>query len=254
MIRVVVVDSNASFCDAIQEEARQSGDIDVVAVAHDGERGLRLISEHAPHAVVLELFLPVVDGFGVLERLSHNNGSPRKRPKILVTTVAAHEHLLSQALSLGADYCVIKPFDIRTLLLRVRQLVDPEAALGPRRDAAQQAILMEVTRRLAELGVPPHFKGYQYLRDAISIVVQDSTMLNGVTKYLYPTIARRHGSSPQRVERAIRNAIEVTMTRGNLEEIQRVFGYSVDAGKGKPSNSSFIARLADQVRFEVRVS
>lgn len=113
---------------------------------------------------------------------------------------------------------------------------------------------MEVTRRLAELGVPPHFKGYQYLRDAISIVVQDSTMLNGVTKYLYPTIARRHGSSPQRVERAIRNAIEVTMTRGNLEEIQRVFGYSVDAGKGKPSNSSFIARLADQIRLDARVS
>ncbi|HEY8495684.1 MAG TPA: sporulation transcription factor Spo0A [Limnochordales bacterium] len=252
MIRLVVVDSNAAFCRAVQEEARQAGDIDVVAVAYDGEEGLRLIGEHAPHAVVLELFLPVVDGFGVLERLS--NGSPRKRPKVLVTTVAAHEHLLNQALSLGADYCVIKPFDVRTLLLRVRQLVDPEAALGARRDAAQQAILLEITRRLAELGVPPHFKGYQYLRDAISIVVQDSTMLNGVTKYLYPTIARRHGSSPQRVERAIRNAIEVTMTRGNLEEIQRVFGYSVDAGKGKPSNSSFIARLADQVRFEVRVS
>ncbi|OUM99775.1 MAG: sporulation transcription factor Spo0A [Firmicutes bacterium ZCTH02-B6] len=249
MIRLVLVDSNAAFCHAIEEEARQAGDIDVVAVAHDGEAGYRLIGEHAPHAVVLELFLPQVDGFGVLERL--NTQGVRKRPKILVTTVAAHEHLLSQALSLGADYCVIKPFDIQTLLLRVRQLVRPES-VGVGHDGAQQALLLEITRRLADLGVPPHFKGYQYLRDAISIVVQDSTMLNGVTKYLYPTIARRHGSSPQRVERAIRNAIEVTMTRGNLEEIQRVFGYSVDAGKGKPSNSSFIARLADQVRLDVR--
>lgn len=252
MVRLVVIDSNASFCRAIQEEARHAGDIDVVAVAHDGERGFQLISQHKPQAVVLELFVPVVDGFGVLERL---NADPTLiRPRVLMTTVAAHEHLLSQALLLGADYCVIKPFDIRTLLDRVRQLVRPGAASGPDRDEQQQAILKEITRRLAELGVPPHFKGYQYLRDAISIVVQDMAMLSGVTKYLYPTIARRHGSSPQRVERAIRNAIEVTMTRGNLEEIQRVFGYAVDAGKGKPSNSSFIARLADQVRLDVRVS
>ncbi len=252
MVRLVVIDSNASFCRAIQEEARHAGDIDVVAVAHDGERGFQLISQHKPQAVVLELFVPVVDGFGVLERL---NADPTLiRPRVLMTTVAAHEHLLSQALLLGADYCVIKPFDIRTLLDRVRQLVRPGAASGPDLDEQQQAILKEITRRLAELGVPPHFKGYQYLRDAISIVVQDMAMLSGVTKYLYPTIARRHGSSPQRVERAIRNAIEVTMTRGNLEEIQRVFGYAVDAGKGKPSNSSFIARLADQVRLDVRVS
>ena len=252
MVRLVVIDSNASFCRAIQEEARHAGDIDVVAVAHDGERGFQLISQHKPQAVVLELFVPVVDGFGVLERL---NADPTLiRPRVLMTTVAAHEHLLNQALLLGADYCVIKPFDIRTLLDRVRQLVRPGAASGPDLDEQQQAILKEITRRLAELGVPPHFKGYQYLRDAISIVVQDMAMLSGVTKYLYPTIARRHGSSPQRVERAIRNAIEVTMTRGNLEEIQRVFGYAVDAGKGKPSNSSFIARLADQVRLDVRVS
>ncbi|MFS8543745.1 MAG: sporulation transcription factor Spo0A, partial [Limnochordales bacterium] len=172
----------------------------------------------------------------------------------VLTTVAAHEHLLSKALNLGADYCVIKPFDAKTLLERVRQLVEPDGVSGRSRDAFQQAVLQEITRRLAELGVPPHFKGYQYLRDAISIVVQDMGMLNGVTKFLYPTIARRHGSSPQRVERAIRNAIEVTMTRGNLEEIQRVFGYSMDACKGKPSNSSFIARLADQVRLDVQVS
>lgn len=252
MVRLVVIDSNTDFCRRLQDEARHAGDIDVVAVAHDGKTGSRFIREHAPHAVVLELFLPVRDGFAVLEELAANP-LPR-RPRVVMTTVAAHEHLLNKALNLGADYCVIKPFDAKTLLDRVRQLVQPEAVVGSARDAFQQAVLVEITRRLAELGVPPHFKGYQYLRDAISIVVQDMGMLNGVTKYLYPTIARRHGSSPQRVERAIRNAIEVTMTRGNLEEIQRVFGYSVDAGKGKPSNSSFIARLADQVRLDVRVS
>ena len=251
MVRLVVLDSNTAFCRRIQEEARQAGDIDVVGVAHDGNAGFQLIQEHVPHAVVLELFLPVLDGFAVLERL--NTGGLSHRPRVVMTTVAAHEHLLNRALNLGADYCVIKPFDVRTLLERVRQLVRPNGEAGPARDVFQQAVLEEITRRLAELGVPPHFKGYQYLRDAISIVVQDMSMLNGVTKYLYPTIARRYGSSPQRVERAIRNAIEVTMTRGNLEEIQRVFGYSMDAGKGKPSNSSFIARLADQVRLDVRV-
>lgn len=252
MVRLVVVDSNTSFCQRIQDEARLAGDIDVVAVAHDGALGYRHIREHAPHAVVLELFLPVLDGFGVLERLAKDPPTPR--PRVVLTTVAAYEHLLSKALNLGADYCVIKPFDAKTLLERVRQLVEPDGVSGRSRDAFQQAVLQEITRRLAELGVPPHFKGYQYLRDAISIVVQDMGMLNGVTKFLYPTIARRHGSSPQRVERAIRNAIEVTMTRGNLEEIQRVFGYSMDACKGKPSNSSFIARLADQVRLDVQVS
>ena len=156
---------------------------------------------------------------------------------------------------MGAHYCIVKPFDISTLLRRMRQFVPAGPPLLRANDESRrQQVESAVAERLHKLGVPRHFKGYHYLVDAIRLVVYDLTLLHTVTKDLYPSIARRHNTSPERVERAIRNAIEVTMTRGNLSEIQRVFGYLVDVGKGKPSNSSFIARLADQVRIELRVS
>ncbi|MBO8142538.1 MAG: sporulation transcription factor Spo0A [Firmicutes bacterium] len=251
MIRLLIADSDVAFCRRVVEGARQAGDIDVVETVHDGEQALSAIRLHEPQALILELFLPVLDGLAVLERVGREQ--LRVRPKVIVTTVAAKEHLLGRALALGAEYCIIKPFHTPTLLERVRQLVYPEPVVRSGAGEHYEAIAREVARRLAELGVPPHFKGYQYLKDAVGIVARDLGMLNGVTKHLYPTIARRHGTSPERVERAIRNAIEVTMTRGNLDEIQRLFGYLLDAGKGKPSNSSFIARLANQVRLDLRV-
>lgn len=233
------------------EEARLAGDIDVVAVLHDDRHAMENIRRTAAHLVLLELAPPQVDGLELLRQL--NDELPEL--KVFVTASSGDESLLARSVSLGAHYCIIKPFDVPTLLRRMRQFVSPgPALLSSDSESLQREVLTTVAGRLDSLGVPPHFKGYHYLVDAIRLVVNDMTLLHTVTKDLYPSIARRHNTSPERVERAIRNAIEVTMTRGNLAEIQRVFGHLVDVGKGKPSNSSFIGRLADLVRIELRVS
>lgn len=252
MIRLVMIDSDATFCERVRDEARVAGDIDVVAVLHDHRDAVTTVERLGAQLVLLELAPPAVDGFAVLEQL---NSSKRPYPKIFVTGTSAHEQAFARAVASGADYCIMKPFDIGTLLRRVRQFVGTgPALLATDTESRQQQVVRVIADWLNELGVPPHFKGYHYLVDAIRLVVYDLTLLHTVTKDLYPTIARRHNTSAERVERAIRNAIEVTMTRGNLDEIQRVFGYLLDVGKGKPSNSSFIGRLADQVRIHLRVS
>lgn len=251
MIRLVLIDSDRTFCERVAEEARLAGDIDVVAVLHDDQNAVETIRRNAAQLVLLELAAPHLDGFEVLKRL----GGQSQYPKVFVTAQSANEQQFARALAMGAHYCIVKPFDIATLLRRVRQfVVTGPALLAADKETRQREVVMVIAGWLNELGVPPHFKGYHYLVDAIRLVVYDMTLLHTVTKDLYPSIARRHNTSPERVERAIRNAIEVTMTRGNLDEIQRVFGYLLDVGKGKPSNSSFIGRLADQVRIELRVS
>jgi len=251
MIRLVMIDSDRTFCSRVTEEARLAGDIDVVAVLHDDRNALPTIRRSAAQVVLLELAPPEVDGLQLLQHLCNDPSGP----KIFVTGHSTDEGKLARAVSMGAHYCIVKPFDISTLLRRMRQFVPAGPPLLRANDESRrQQVESAVAERLHKLGVPRHFKGYHYLVDAIRLVVYDLTLLHTVTKDLYPSIARRHNTSPERVERAIRNAIEVTMTRGNLSEIQRVFGYLVDVGKGKPSNSSFIARLADQVRIELRVS
>ena len=251
MLRVLLLDPDRTFCERVSEEARLAGDIDIVAVLHDGREAVPKVRRSGAQLVLMELEPPGVDGFELLQRLC----SEPPRPKIFVTAYASDESELARAVSLGAHYCIIKPFDIATLLRRMRQFAGSgPALLAAGEEARRREVLRVVAERLNRLGVPGHFKGYQYLLDAVLMVVYDRTLLHTVTKDLYPSIARRHNTSPERVERAIRNAVEVTMTRGNLEEIQRVFGYLVDSGKGKPSNSSFIGRLADQVCIEMRVS
>lgn len=250
MIRLVIVDTDRTFCERVSEEARLAGDIDVVAVLHDDRHAVTTIRRTAAQLVLLELAPPQVDGFEVLRRLRDEPSEP----KIFVTAPSAEERLFARAVSQGAHYCIIKPFDMPTLLRRMRQFASTgPALLAADQESLRREVVTTIAGRLDSLGVPPHFKGYHYLVDAIRLVVYDLTLLHTVTKDLYPAIARRHSTSPERVERAIRNAIEVTMTRGDLDEIQRVFGHLVDVGKGKPSNSSFIGRLADQVRIEMRV-
>lgn len=249
MISLLIIDADSAFSRRLQEKARLKGDIDVVGIVDDGADALGQIHHHTPAAVILALSLPTKDGFTVLRDLSAE--PPQATPKIIVTGNAAEENMFPLALDMGAHYCVLKPFDAPTLLKRVRQLTDQgPALLAPDRAKQRENVTRQIVDHLHAFGVPPHFKGFRYLVDAVQLVAYDPPLLHAITKFLYPAVARRHHTSAERVERAIRNAIEVTMTRGDLGQIQRVFGYSVDAGKGKPSNSSFIARLADQVRLD----
>lgn len=251
MMRLVIVDSDRDFCERVVEEARLSGDIDVVAVLHGDEHAVETAQRCGANLVLVELSSPSVNGMRLVRRL--RNATPAAT--IFVVASSAEEPLLGRAVELGAHYCIIRPFDVPTLLRRMRQFASPgPAPLAGDEESKQQQVVAAVAQWLDALGVPRHFKGYSYLIDAIRLVVNDVTLLHTVTKDLYPSVARRHNTSPERVERAIRNAIEVTMTRGNLDQIHRAFGYLLDGKKGKPTNSSFIGRLADQVRIQLRVS
>lgn len=251
MIRILLADDNVEFCEILREAIDAQEDMECIACVHDGEAALAAIREHSPDLIILDHVMPSLDGLGVLEAIR----GAEHRPKVLMLTAFGHENLIQRASNLGADYYIMKPFDIPTLIVRVRQIADPTSAAATfQQERRRQLIEKQVAKQLSTLGVPPHFKGYMYLKDAVTLVALDPDLLGHVTTKLYPLVAQMRKSSPEKVERAIRHAIESTWTRGNLDSIERLFAYSIDANKGKPTNSSFIARLADQVRMEMMAS
>jgi two-component system response regulator (stage 0 sporulation protein A) len=198
--------------------------------------------------------MPHLDGIGVLERL---NVSRLKRPKIIILTAFGQENITQKAVELGADYYVLKPFNMEVLLSRIRQLAGTLTVQRPTnmvqvQTVKAQPIDVEVTNIIREIGIPAHIKGYQYLRDAIMMIVEEIDLLGAVTKVLYPMIAEKYSTTPSRVERAIRHAIEVAWGRGNVEMINKIFGYTINTEKGKPTNSEFMAMIADKLRMEMR--
>jgi two-component system response regulator (stage 0 sporulation protein A) len=250
-IKVAIADDNREFAEIMQEFLQQQPDIDLVGIAYNGEEILTVIQDKKPDVVVLDIIMPHLDGIGVLERLSR---SGEKRPKIIVLTALGQESVTQQVVELGADYYILKPFNMDVLMNRIRQLA---GVITSQRPAVAQAIKarpidVEVTNIIREIGIPAHIKGYQYLRDAIMMIVNEVELLGAVTKVLYPMIADKYTTTPSRVERAIRHAIEVAWSRGNMDMINRIFGYTVKLEKGKPTNSEFMAMIADKLRMEMR--
>ena len=214
-----------------------------------------------PDVVILDIIMPKMDGLSVMEKFSHN-ANVKKVPVFIVLSAIGQERITEDAFSLGADYYVLKPFDNTTLLnrikhirkigdRRVREIARP-GITETKKPQPERNLETDVTNIIHEIGVPAHIKGYQYLRDAIILSVNDMEMLNSITKVLYPTIAKRHQTTPSRVERAIRHAIEVAWSRGKMDTIDELFGYTVSTGKGKPTNSEFIALIADKIRLEYK--
>jgi len=178
------------------------------------------------------------------------------RPKIIILTAFGQEAITKKALELGADYYILKPFDLDVLGARIRHLVGAStvSVSGSYSPVRNRNLDVEVTNLIHEMGVPAHVKGYQYLRDAIILVINDVNLLGAVTKELYPMIAEKYNTTPSRVERAIRHAIELAWSRGNIELMNRFFGYTIDVERGKPTNSEFIAMVADRLRIGAKVS
>jgi len=194
--------------------------------------------------LLLDLVLPGLDGMGVLQQL----GERERRPVTIVLSAFYNERMVTRAAALGAYYYIPKPCDVSALLARIRQSVGEEQLPAPfsAADRAEETELESaVTEIIHEIGVPAHIKGYQYLREAIILTIRDMEVINAVTKVLYPAVARKFGTTPSRVERAIRHAIEVAWDRGDIETLQRIFGYTVSNIKGKPTNSECIAMIAD---------
>lgn len=242
--RVIVADTGVEFRRNLVRTLEDESGLQVLGETGDGPELLRMVKELRPDAVVMEMVLTGMDGLDVLDGLEKLTD----RPKVLILSSYIKGGMVDMAAAKGADFYMTKPCRISAVGERLRQVMtlgvlEPEQETGPNLESQVTAIIHEV-------GVPAHIKGYQYLREAIIIAVQDMDVINAVTKVLYPEIAKRFGTTASRVERAIRHAIEVAWDRGDLETLQKYFGYTVSNAKGKPTNSEFIAMIADRLQLE----
>lgn len=249
--RILIADSNQDFCRLITDTFSRESDLEVVGIASDGIEALSLLTELKPDLLLMDLVLPKLDGLELLRRFPETGASCN----IIVLSAFVNSKVIADCSARGADYFIPKPCDTPALLSRIRQLSGSEHANVPTVgvDCRQQAVANRqdidleavVTDIIHEIGVPAHIKGYQYLREAIILTIKDMDMINAVTKVLYPEVAKKFNTTPSRVERAIRHAIEVAWDRGDIEVLQKFFGYTVSNIKGKPTNSEFIAMIAD---------
>lgn len=249
IIKVAVAEDHREFATIVQDYLLQQPDIELVGLAHDGEEILRIIEEKQPDVVVLDIVMPLLDGIGVLERLKD---SSMKRPKIVMLTALSQDAIAQRVLELGADYYIIKPFDMDVLVTRIKQLAGIFQRPNIPVPIKAPPVDVEVTTIIREVGIPAHIKGYQYLREAITMMVAEIDLLGAVTKELYPKVAARYSTTPSRVERAIRHSIEVAWTRGNTETMNQLFGYTNKNHKERPTNSEFMALIADKLRMKLR--
>ncbi|MEY8403847.1 sporulation transcription factor Spo0A [Oscillospiraceae bacterium 44-34] len=244
--RIVVADTGMEFRKSLVRTLSEEPGFQIVGETGDGAELLRLARELKPDAVVMEMVLTGMDGLDVLEAFSQLTS----RPKVLVLSSYIKGNVVDIAAARGADFYITKPCRLSSVGERLRQLIT-SGGLEPERDD-NAALEAQVTAIIHDVGVPAHIKGYQYLREAIIIAVKDMDVINAVTKVLYPEVAKRFGTTASRVERAIRHAIEVAWDRGDLETLQKYFGYTVSNAKGKPTNSEFIAMIADRLQLERR--
>ncbi len=261
-IKVLVIDDNKEIGEGMKAYLEKTGEreIELIGFSYDGKDGLEKISALEPDAVILDIVMPVLDGIGVLKAMNSYTGV--KRPEILVFSALAQEHVSGMVSSYGADYFMVKPASYEMLFDRVKMLCRPAPSkvtsgmelndMG-KDGLSPKELEIRVTNVIHNVGVPANIKGYKYLRDAILMTIKDNEMINAVTKQLYPEVAKRHKTTSSRVERAIRHAIEVACTRGNEECFYKLFGYTVSTLKGKPTNSEFIALIADKLRLELNV-
>ena len=246
---VFIADNSEEFCKQLMTALQHSQGFQVVGTATDGETALRFITERRPHVVVLDMMMPKRDGISILKAI----GTMDTKPITLATSAFITEYVATTVSDLGVRYLMLKPCDISAIVERLEELrMVGDRRLSIPKKPEKTSIESLVTGIIHEIGVPAHIKGYQYLREAIIIAVNDMDVINAITKVLYPQVAKTFQTTPSRVERAIRHAIEVAWDRGDLDTLQRFFGYTVSNTKGKPTNSEFIALIADKLQLQMK--
>jgi two-component system response regulator (stage 0 sporulation protein A) len=256
MFKILIADDNREFNELLSEYLSKEEDMEITGNAFNGKEVLELVKEKNPDIILLDIIMPHLDGIGVLEELNKMELSPKA--KVIMLTAFGHENITQRAVELGASYYILKPFNLEVLAERIRQLgkvpagdgkiqANPVKNMQIRKD---NGYIEEITQIIHEIGIPAHIKGYLYLRDAISMVAEEIELLGSITKILYPRIAQKYETTPSRVERAIRHAIEVAWARNNIDTIKKFFGYTINTEKGKPTNSEFIALVADRIRLK----
>ena len=260
-LNVGIADDNENMIRILSDIVGRDEEMRVIGTAKDGEEAYEMIKNKEPDVVLLDIVMPKLDGLGVIDKVNRDR-TLKKHPNFIMVSAIGQERVTEDAFRLGADYYIMKPFNKDTIIDRIRMIKNRDSAQGHEKRKVNpyelpQAISKrnlesDVTDMIHEIGVPAHIKGYQYLREAIMMSVSDIEMLNSITKILYPTIAKKYQTTSSRVERAIRHAIEVAWSRGKMDTIDELFGYTIHNGKGKPTNSEFIALIADKIRLEYR--
>ena len=266
-IKILIADDNIDFVSTVVTYLSSQEDIEIVGTAKDGVEAFNKIIDTNPTIVLLDVIMPHLDGLGVLEKLNMTN---KKLPIFIMLSAVGQDNVTARAINLGAEYYILKPFKMDVLIKRIRELVNRAEVktqnisnyndnksnyIDINSQATKEEILeIKVTNIIHEVGVPAHIKGYQYLRDGIIMVVNNIEVINQITKQLYPDLAKKYKTTPSRVERAIRHAIEVAWNRGQIETVESIFGYTVNSTKGKPTNSEFIAMIADKLRLDLKTA
>lgn len=257
-LNVAIADDNERMLDMLETVIGTDKTLHIVGKAKNGEEIYKIIKEKTPDVVLLDLIMPKMDGLTVMDYVHHDK-SLKKQPNFIVVSAVGQEKITEDAFNRGASYYILKPFNNEILLNQIKNVRKTETRAENKKEKTEQEIRAHqknleerVTDLLHEMGIPAHIKGYHYLRDAIMMAVDDMDVLNAITKILYPTVAKKYQTTSSRVERAIRHAIEVAWSRGKLDTIEDLFGYTVSNGKGKPTNSEFIALISDTIQLEYK--
>lgn len=256
-IKILIVNENAAERQQLREGLNRHG-YRFLDEAGNGEEALQKLCRNRYDAALVDMMLTRLDGIGVLRQYREQNANAAL-PVFLMLLPVANQTMLAQASAAGADLCLMKPFDIQSLCAHMERLLQTKGT--PAANAAEPAagqpapdIETQVTKIIHQIGVPAHIKGYQYLRTAILLTINDSDIINSVTKILYPSVAKKYQTTTSRVERAIRHAIEVAWDRGDVDTLNSYFGYTIQNNRGKPTNSEFIAMIADNLRLKYKLN
>ena len=256
--KILIADENPAQRQALASELRRAG-FGNIEEATNGEEALIKIGRYHPDVAILDVWLSKLDGIGVLRNCKSLHFGDDLPPAFIIVSMVSNQSIFMEAAHAGADLCLLKPYNMESLCQHIRSLTASRAAGGNGgEDGAKGGdgspdIETQVTRIIHQIGVPAHIKGYQYLRTAILLTVRDSEMINSVTKVLYPSVAKKYQTTTSRVERAIRHAIEVAWDRGDVDTLNSYFGYTIQNNRGKPTNSEFIAMIADNLRLKYKL-
>ncbi len=244
-IKVLMIDDNVQLIEAVKEYFKSSKTIEISSEAYDGVEGLKHVLNDTFDVMILDLIMPNKDGLYVLEEMKRKNINKQ----IIVATSYNTSEVIREVSDYGVNYYILKPFDFTDLEKRILDLCNRKKE-GKNIDLHYNNIQLSITKILHELGIPSHIKGYQYIREGVSLVFENPNMIGGITKELYPELASKFDTTVSRVERAIRHAIEVSWNRGNWDLMEEIFGNSVDIDRAKPTNSEFIVTVADKLRLD----
>ena len=260
-IKVLIADDNHDLAQPLSEFLNLQADVEVISCHQNGTQVLEAMKQHQADILLLDVIMPETDGISVLEALKDNESTYRRPKNIIMFTAFNQEKVMTRAAELGASYFIMKPFEMNKIIETIRDVHqnfsyslkedNPNAVFGAINQMTEGFDLeAEITYVLHEVGVPAHIKGYLYLREAIDMIYHEIELLGSITKTLYPDVAKKYKTTSSRVERAIRHAIEVAWSRGNVDAISKIFGYTVNVNKSKPTNSEFIAMIADRLRLQ----